>query len=138
MTSFAAAIEPAAQPRLAAAVFFVHFLAASSPWLARSAPPLAVALSMLAIAGFVATLARVPGRHCRLAAIALDGRGCRARLAGEHAFQPAELSGGARAYAALVSLEIVVGGRRLGWLLPRAALPAADFRRLKARIRLSC
>lgn len=138
MTSFAAAIEPAAQPRLAAAVFLVHILAAAVPWLARSAPALAVALSMLAIVGFVSTLARVPGRHCRLAAIAFDGRGCRARLAAQCAFVQAELGGGARAYASLVSLEVTVAGRRLGWLLPRGALPPDDFRRLKARIRLTC
>jgi hypothetical protein len=29
------------------------------------------------------------------------------------------------------------GRLRLGWLLPRRSLPAADFRRLKARIHLT-
>lgn len=138
MTSFAVAIEPVPQPRLAAGVLVAHLFAASSPWLARCPPVLAASLTALAIAGFIATLGRVPGRHCPLAAFALDERGCRVRLAGHDGFVPATFGNGTRAYAALVCVEIVVAGRRLGWLLPRAALPPGDFRRLKARIRLSC
>lgn len=138
MTSFAVAIEPAAQPRLAAAAFLAHLFAAASPWLARCPAVLAVSLTALAIAGFIATLGRIPGRHCTLAALALDDRGCRVRFAGQDAFEPATIGSGTRAHAALAIIEVRVGGRRLGWLLPRGALPAADFRRLKARIRLTC
>jgi hypothetical protein len=138
MTSFAVAIEPAAEPRLAAAVLLVHLAAAASPWLARTAPPIAATLSILAIAGLVSTLGHVPGRHCMLLALAIDGRGCRVRLAGRRRWLRARIGTGARAYASLVFVEVVCAGRRLGWLLPRRALPPGDFRRLKARIRLTC
>ena len=80
MTSFAAAIEPAASPRLAAAALLVH-LAAAAPWLARVDAPLALLLTLAAIAGFALSLRRLPGRHCPLAAIDLDADGgCRVRL----------------------------------------------------------
>ena len=138
MTSFAVAIEPGAQPRLAAAVFLVHLAAAASPWLARAPLLIAATLSIVAIAGLVATLGHVPGRHCALMALAFDRRGCRVRLAGRRAWVRATIGAGARAYGSLVFIEVVIAGRRLGWLLPRAALPSTDFRRLKARIRLSC
>ncbi len=138
MTSFAVAIEPVGQPRLAAMAFLAHVAAAASPWLTGTAPLLAGALSVLAIAGLLSTLGRVPGRHCRLLALAIDGQGCRVCLAGRPRWLQAKLGAGARAYASLVVLEAVIAGRRFGWLLPRAALPPDEFRRLKARIRLSC
>jgi hypothetical protein len=138
MTSFAVAIEPGAQPRLAATVFLVHAAAAAWPWLAGAVPALAASLSMVALSGLVLTLGRVPGRHCRLLAVDLERRECRVRLSGRPLWLPAKLGPGARAQASLVLIEVLVGGRRFGWLLPRGALPAADFRRLKARIRLSC
>ncbi len=50
MTSFAVAIEPAAQPRLAALALAVHLAAAASPWLARVPPWLAVPLTLVALA----------------------------------------------------------------------------------------
>lgn len=138
MKSFGVTIEPARQPRLAAVVFLVHLAAAASPWLTRATPLLAAPLSILAIAGLVSTLGRVPGLHCPLSAVAFDGRGCRVRLRGQCRWLRAKVGPGARAYASLVLVEVVIAGRRLGWLLPRAALPPDDFRRLKARIRLSC
>jgi hypothetical protein len=138
MRSFAVALEPAPAPRLAAAAALVHALAAAAPWVARVPVPVAALLTLLALAGFALTLARLPGRHCALAAVQLDGSGCRARLEGARALVPAELGAGSRAYPDLVVLDIRAGRRRLGWVLPRASLPAAEFRRLKARIRLSC
>ncbi|MGH6887370.1 MAG: hypothetical protein ACREGK_14995, partial [Geminicoccales bacterium] len=75
MTSFALAIEPAATPRLAAAAFLAHLAAAASPWLARVAPPAAIALSLAASVAFAWTLARIPGRHAALAACVFDSRG---------------------------------------------------------------
>jgi len=138
MTSFAVSIEPAPQPRLAAVVSLIHLAAAAVPWVARVDTAFAVLLSVLAIGGLALTLARVPGRHCALAAVAVDGRGCRVRLAGRRPWRSAEIDGGARAYGPVVYLALRVDGRRLGWLLPRWAVPDADFRRLKARIRHSC
>jgi len=137
MTSFAVSIEPVAQPRLAALVLLAHLLAAAAPWIARCTPALAVPLSVLALAGLAATIARLPGPHCTLCGLALDARSCRARLQQTGAWRPAAIGPGTRAYAALVVLELVTDGRRVGWLLPRGSLPAEEFRRLKALIRLS-
>lgn len=138
MTSFAIALEPRAEPRLAAVALGVHLLAAAAPWLARCPVALSVALSLAALGALAATIARLPGRHCRLAGVAWGAAGCHARLAPLGRWQAATPGRGSRAYAGLVALELVVGGRRRGWLLSRQALPAAEFRRLKARIRLSC
>jgi hypothetical protein len=137
-TSFAVAAEPAASPRATAAAAVFHLAAAAAPWLARVPAPLAIPLSLLALAGLALTVARLPGRHAALAALALDGSGCRVRLRGSRANRVAEIGTASRAYAALVLLEVRVGGRRYGWLLPRDSLPPAAFRRLKARIRLNC
>ncbi len=138
MKSFDVAIEAGAAPRLAAMALIIHLAAAASPWLARATPWLAVPLSLLALAGLAPTLQRLPGRHCELAELVIDGRGCRARLRGRNEFLAAELGPGSRAYPGLVLADIRVGARRAGWLLPRESVAATQFRRLKARIRLSC
>ena len=138
MTSFALAIEPAAQPRLAAWLALLHAAVSLAPWVARCPAPLAVTLTVLALAGFWSSIAWVPGRHCDLRAVALDGSGCRVRLAGETAWRAAAFGAGTRAYPDCVLLDVRVAGHRVGWLLPRGAVPAAAFRRLKARIRLTC
>jgi hypothetical protein len=80
----------------------------------------------------------MPGRHSRLMALAMGARRCRVRLSGRHVWLRARLGAGARAYASLVFVEVVVAGRRFGWLVTRASIPPDEFRRLKARIRLSC
>jgi hypothetical protein len=138
MRSFDVEIEPCAGRTLAALSLFVHAAAAAAPWLTHVALPAAIALSLVAAGGLAATLARIPGRHCTLQAIAFDARNCRARLAGTRSFLPARLTARSRASPWLVSLELQIGRRRLGWLLPRGSLPPDQFRRLRARIRLSC
>ncbi len=138
MTSFAVAIEPDATPRLAAAALLAHLAAAASPWLARVTPPLATALTLLALTGLALTVSRLPGRHAALSALSIDARGCRVRLRGQRDFLAAELGPGSRAYPCVVLADIRAGGRRFGWLLPAGSLPPGQFRRLKARIRLSC
>jgi hypothetical protein len=137
MTSFAIAIEPAAQPRLAALLLLTHGFAAASPWIAHCPPLPAAGLSLLALAALLPTLARVPGAHCRLQGFRQDAHGCQVRLRGPGGFRPGTLGPGTRAMAAFIVLEVVADGRRSGWLLPRGALPADEFRRLKALIRLS-
>jgi hypothetical protein len=138
MRSFDVAIEPRAGEALAALALVVHAAAAAAPWLAHVAAPAAIALSLAAAGGLAATLARIPGRHCTLQAVAFDARSCRARLVGTRCFVPARLAVRSRASPWLVSLELEVGRHRLGWLLPRGSLPPDQFRRLRARIRLSC
>lgn len=138
MTSFVVRIEPAAVPRLAAAVLLFHMLAALAPWLARVPAALAAILTLAALAGMVQSLSRLPGRHCTLAEVRHDGRRWAIRLAGTGSWLPAELGGASRAYPWLVYIQLQAQSRRLGWLLPSGSVPAGDFRRLKARIRLAC
>jgi len=138
MTSFAVAIEPRAEPRLAALALLFHAAAAASPWIARCGTALALTLTVLALLGLALTLARIPGPHCRLARFEIDSAGCRARLRSIDAELPATLGPGTRAYAGLLLLDLSVQGRRYGWLLPRGSLSADQFRRLKARVRLAC
>ncbi len=138
MRSFAVRLEPVSSPRLAAAVLLFQLLCAVTAWLARVPAPLAAILSAVALAGLPHSLSRLPGRHCRLAAARHDGRRWRVRLAGCRHWVPAELENASRAYPALVHVAFRAGGRRLGWLLPPGSVPAAEFRRLKARIRLAC
>jgi len=137
MTSFAIAIEPAAQPRLAALLLLTHGVAIASPWIAHCPPLPAAGLSLLALAGLLMSLARVPGPHCLLQSLRKDADGCRVRLLGQEGLLPGTIGPGTRATASFIVLEVVADGRRCGWLLPRAALPADEFRRLKALIRLS-
>ena len=138
MTSFAVAIEPDPQPRLAALALVVHLAAAASPWVAHVTQGPAVLMSVVAILGLASTLAVVPGRHHRLAELVLDAEGCRARMRDGGTWEPAEIGPRSRAMAGVVFLDIRVGGRRLAWLLPRDAVQTDAFRSLKARIRLTC
>lgn len=138
MTSFSLAIEPRAEPRLAACLLLTHAGAAASPWFAHCPPWLAVAASALAVVGLGASLARLPGRHCRLQAVAWDTGGWRLKLANRDDWLPATPRAASQAYAGVVVLELTAAGRQYGWLLSRNALPAGDFRRLKALIRLAC
>jgi len=138
MTSFALVIEPAPQPRLAAGLLLAHAAIAALPWVTRCPAPLALALDVLTAAGFAGLIGRVPGRHCRLQAVAADHGGWRVRRAGEAGWRPATLGKASRALAEGMQLELHCEGRRVGWLLARGALPPTEFRRLKARIRLAC
>jgi hypothetical protein len=138
MTSFAVAVEPADAPRLAFAALAVHLFAAACPWIARVPAGLASLLSVVALLGLASTLAAVPGRQHRLAALALDGTGCRVRLRGSANWQPAGVGRGSRVFAGIICLEVRTGGRRIAWVLPRATAAPAAFRRLKARVRLTC
>lgn len=138
MTSFAVAVEPRAAPRLAAAVTLFHLASGVSPWIARMPAPLAAAASFAAATSLALTLACLPGRHCSLVKLRIDRRGFRVRLAGLRRWRQAWLGPRSRAYASIVFLDLRTTGRRRGWLLPRTAMPPAEFRRLKAWIRLTC
>jgi hypothetical protein len=138
MKSFAFAIEPAPQPRLAGGLLLLHAAIAVMPWLTRCPPTLALALTALTAIDLARCIGQVPGQHCRLQAAAVEPAGWRVRIAGVPGWQAAALGPASRAFAQGVLLELRSGGRRLAWLLPRRALPAAEFRRLKARIRLTC
>ena len=138
MRSFAFVIEPAADARLAASLLLLRGAIAALPWLTRCPAPLALALCALALVGLAHNVGRVPGRHCRLQAVAAGPGGWRVRMAGESVWRAATFDPASRVFAGWVLLELRAGGLRLGWLLPRRALPAPEFRRLKARARLTC
>jgi len=138
MTSFAVECEPRSQPRLAAGALLLHLTAASWPWLAHCPPWIATALSLLAIFGLAATLARLPGAHCRLQRLSFQGGGWRVRLSRESCDGPASIGPGTRVYAGLIVVELIAGRERLGWILTRPATDPGRFRRLKARLRLAC
>jgi hypothetical protein len=116
----------------------LHLSAAALPWATRCPIWLAVLLSLLALAAFIATLARLPGRHCRLQGLAYRADAWRVRLAGEACDRPAEVAPGTRVHTDLIALDLATGRGRLGWLLTREAMDSGQFRRLKARLRLAC
>ena len=138
MTSFAVRIEPAVQPRLAAAVFLLHACAALLPWIAGCRPGVAAVASLLALGGLPWSLAAVPGAPGSLRRLDIDPAGCRVWTVLAPCGIPARLGPRCRVFSGLVALDLRSGGGRLAWLLPRAALAPAEFRRLKARVRLAC
>ena len=137
MTSFPVECEPRPEPRLAAAALLLHVSAAALPWASRCPGWLAVPLSVFALASFAATLARLPGLHCRLQGLAVRGADWRVRYAGDACAWPARVGSGTRVYAGLIVLDLVAGPGRVGWLLTRRAMDSGQFRHLKARLRLA-
>jgi len=138
MKSSALSIEPRDQPRLAAAALILHLFAAAFPWIARCPPWLAAILSLFALGGLAATLSRVPGPHCRLRRVVWHGDSWRVMLEGDPGCAAAQLAADTRVYAGLIVLNLRVGRRRMGWLLPRQSLGPTQFRQLKARLRMAC
>lgn len=122
---------------MAAAALLLHVAAATLPWVTRCPIWLAASLSLLALSALAATLGRLPGHHCRLRGLAWRGDGWRVRFAGKDCEVPARAGPGTRVYAGLIALDLLAGQGRLGWLLTREALDPAQFRRLKARLRLA-
>jgi hypothetical protein len=138
MTSFIVEIEPAAAPRLACLALIVHLAAAASPWLAHLRRGSAVMLTAAALASLVSSIAAVTGPHQRVKALRIDAAGCRVRMRGSREWQAATLGPGSRVFANLAFLDIRTREGRRPWLLTRSAAPSGSFRRLKARVRLSC
>lgn len=137
MTSFLVELEPRPEPRLASAALLLHISAAALPWATRCPAWLAASLSLFACASLALTLGRLPGRHCRLQGLAVSGDDWRVRHDGDACARPARVGPGTRVYAGLIVLDLVVGRRRLGWLMTRRAMDSCQFRRLKARLRLA-
>jgi hypothetical protein len=137
MTSFAIVLEPPANPRLAALACALHLTAAASPWAAHVPASLAAVSTLVALASLMSTLAAVPGPHNRLLGLVRDGRGWHIRMR-EGSWRPAELGPRSRVLGGFAFLDIRSGGRRHAWLVAGNTVPADSFRRLKARIRLTC
>lgn len=137
MTSFDCRLEPRPARRLAAAAVLLHAIVAASPWLLGVPPAAAALMSMAALAGLPSTLLCLPGPQHAVAVFALEGSRWRLRCAGEAGAQPAALGGNSRALAGLAFVDMRSGSGRHAWVLTRSSLPPEQFRRLKARIRLS-
>ncbi len=138
MKSFQVDAKPRPAPRLAAAALLFHGMVAGLPWLCRLPPLTAAGLSLLALAGLFMTLAWVPGEHCRLRAARCQDGAWSIRLRGESGWTLAQPGSARRVLPGLVVVSFPGGRHRLGWILSRQELPASEFRRLKARLRLSC
>jgi hypothetical protein len=138
MTSFDCRLEPLPGPRLAVAALMFHAGIAASPWLLGVPDYAAALLSAVALLGLPSTLSCLPGPHHSVVAIALEGGHCRVWLARRPEPLRATLGAGSRALAGLVFLDLRTASGRHAWLLTRSCLPPGLFRRLKARVRLSC
>ncbi len=138
MTSWPVDLAPEPQPRLAGALALLHALVAVLPWLMRVPPWLALSLSLLAVLALPATLARLPGPHCRLRRLQVDGERWLAWIAGREGPVEARPGPGCRVYPGLLVLDLRSPAGRCGWLLARQSVPGDGFRRLKAWLRLSC
>lgn len=137
MNSFPVELEPRASPRLAAMLSLLHLAATALPWMTHCSRLLAVFLSGVALAGLAVSLAGIPGPHHRLRrAGCRDGR-WRVGLAGLDRPHEARIGPATRVHAGWVFLDLRSDVGRSGWLLQRAAVPPAEFRRLKARLRLA-
>ena len=119
-------------------LLFLHLAAAVLPWLTRCTPLLALLLSGLALTGLPVSLAAVPGPHHRLRrADCRDGH-WQAWLGSSDRPREAEPGPATRVHAGWVFLDLQTDAGRIGWVLQRAAVAPAAFRRLKARLRLAC
>lgn len=135
MRSETFAPDPGACRPLASVLCAVHGLGALVPWLAGCSPPLAAGLSLLCLASLTWTLTGVPGsRRCPIVALACGAAGWQALLP-DGRWASAWPSGATRVLPGLVVCRLRAGDRRVEWWVPRAALPAVQFRRLKVALR---
>lgn len=134
MPSWQFVAEPRACRRLAWLVGAVHGLAALVPWAAGCQAWLAAVLSLACLAALRWTLAGLPGPRCRVQGLERLPAGWCARLRAG-GWVPVEVTAATRVLPGLVVCGLRVGGRWYEWWVPRAALPADAFRRLKVALR---
>jgi hypothetical protein len=134
MRSWSVRAEPAPCRGLVRLAWTGHGLAAVAPWLAGCTPLLALALSAACLLSLPATLVALPGRYCTLRALRFqDGEWSLTLADGRQV--AARLDGATRVFEGLLACRFQAGGRRYDWLLPRYAIPATEFRRLKVAMR---
>ena len=85
----------------------LHLLAGAWPWATRCPAWIAAGLSLAAMLGFVATLARLPGPHCRLHGLAFRDSGWRVQISGASGDWPASIGPGTRVHAGLVAIDLI-------------------------------
>ncbi|KPJ81287.1 MAG: hypothetical protein AMJ58_05590 [Gammaproteobacteria bacterium SG8_30] len=106
------------------------------PWLAGVEPPAAAVLATCALTGLRAAILTVPGPRAPLCRLEGGGRGWVAVLKDGRSV-PAAILPGTRVLPWIVLCRLAVDGRRVGWSVPRSAVSASDFRRLKGALRAS-
>lgn len=128
-----------AEPRACAAwlvgAVALHLAAAAVPWAAGCSAAWAAALSLLALAGLPATLASIPGGFARIRVLRLERGRLTVQLRDGRELEAA-MSASSLALRHAVLLRLAWEGGAGSWWLPRAAVPAPVFRRLKAVVRL--
>ena len=126
--------EPGSCQALAALVVALHAGAALVPWAAGCTPWLGALLSASCLAALPAALRAVPGRGCPLRGLRHADGTWVARLAGGRE-TAAGVAAGTRVLPGIAFCRVSVGDRTRDWWVPRYALPATEFRRLKVALR---
>ncbi len=134
MPSWQFVAEPRACRSYARLVWAGHCVAAVAPWAAGCPAWLASVLSAACLATLPGALAGLAGPQCGIKALAWPSAGFRARLR-DGRWAAAEVTAASRVLPGLVVCGLRVEGRRFEWWVPRAALPADQFRRLKVAVR---
>jgi len=106
------------------------------PWLGGVEPLAAAVLAGCALAGFRAALATLPGPGATLRRLEAGRRGWVAVLRDGRSV-PATVLAGTRVLPGIALCRLAIDGRRVGWSVPRYAVPAGEFRRLKGALRAS-
>ena len=119
---------------MARLLWAVHCLAAATPWLAGCSTWLACVLSAVCLAALPWALSSLPGPHCRVQELRRLPAGWRARRP-DGSWVPVQVTAATRVLPGLVVCGLIVEGRSREWWVPRGALPAAEFRRLKVALR---
>jgi len=134
MSSWQARVEPSPCRALAWQLAAAHLAVAAAPWAAGCGPVLALVLTAVSLLALPATLSAIPGSRCPIRALRLAGGEWSASLR-HGAEATAQVNAATRVFPAIVVCRLEVGGRRLDWWIPRYALPADEFRRLKVALR---
>jgi hypothetical protein len=112
----------------------VYLAVALAPCLAGCGLPLSLALGSACLATLPGALRAVPGRHCPLRSLSFDGGGWSARFL-DGPRRPARVEAATRVLPGLALCRLTIDDRPFDLWIPRRALPAAEFRRLKVALR---
>ena len=121
-------------PALAGLVVLLHVAAAAAPWFAGCETWLSLALSCGCAAALPGALRAVPGPRCPIRRLGHADGVLTVTLAGGDR-RPATVAASSRVLADIAFCRLEVTGQKLDLWIPRYAMTAADYRRLKVGIR---